>query len=141
MARRQFSPISGLCLAIGIFSTVLAAPAWSEDPRDRADASFDQFARSWMDSVQELGVPASSATMIGDGITRNRDGVVTVRKYVDNFTTELRETGREGAEYVGILHYSESVYNCRENDLENCSVPSTVPVTEIFRYDNGRWIY
>ncbi len=141
MARRQFSPISLLCIAIGIFSTVLASPAWSEEPRGRADESFDQFARSWMDSVQELGVPASPANALGDSDARGRDGVVTVRKYGEKFTTELRETGLEGAEYVGILQYSESVYNCRENDIENCSEPSTVPVTEIFRYNDGRWIY
>ena len=141
MARRQHSPVSGLCLAIGTLFTVLAAPAWSEDPRDLADESFDQFARFWMDSVQELGVPAHPAIMIDDVSLHDRNGVVTIRRYANEFTTELRKTSRDGAEYVGILHYNESIFNCREDDTENCSEPSTVPVTEIFRYDEGRWIY
>ena len=88
------------------------------------------------------GAPKSDfADALRPGSASSDSGVVTIRKYGDEFTTELRATGRDGAEYVGILHYSESVYNCRENNIENCSEPSTVPVTEIFRYADGRWIY
>ena len=141
MAHRQHLPVSRLSLAIGIFFTVLAVPAWSEDSQLLAGESFDRFAQSWMDSVQELGVGAQPAIMIDEDGEQNGAGVVTVRKYDDEFTTELRSTGRIGAEYVGILQYNENVYNCRENNLENCSESSTVPVTEIFRYDDGRWIY
>ncbi len=141
MARRSYSSISSLVLAIAIFFTVLATPAWSEDSQLRAGESFDEFARAWMDSVQELGVPAVPAAMTDGRNASSGSGLVTVRKYGDEFTTELRATGRDGAEYVGILHYSESVYNCRQNNIENCSEPSIVPVTEIFRYDDGRWIY
>jgi len=141
MARGSHSSISRLALTIVISFTVLATPAWSEESQLRAGESFDQFARTWMDSVHALGVPAHPAILIDDRNASNGSGVVTIRKYGDEFTTELRATGRDGAEYVGILHYSESVYNCRENDIENCSEPSTVPVTEIFRYDDGRWIY
>ena len=141
MAGRSHSSISRLLLAITVFFTVLATPAWSEDSQLRAGESFDQFARTWIDSVQELGVPAYPTIMIDDGNASSGSGLVTIRKYGDEFTTELRATGRDGAEYVGILHYSESVYNCRQNNIENCSEPSIVPVTEIFRYDDGRWIY
>ena len=141
MARRPHSSVSKLCLVIGIFSTSLATPAWSDDPELRPGESFEQFARSWIDSVNELGVPAVPAVMIDDPAARNGNGVVTIRKYGYDFTTELRETGRDGAEYVGILHYNENIYNCRENNIENCSEPSTALVTEIFRYDDGRWIY
>ncbi len=141
MARLSHSSISKLVLAIAVCFTVLATPAWSEDSELRAGESFDQFARTWMDSVHELGVPASPAIEIDDRNAPRGSGVVTIRKYGDEFTTELRATGRDGAEYVGILHYSESVYNCRQNNIENCSEPSTVPVTEIFRYADGRWIY
>lgn len=140
MARHPRSSLPRTCLVIGIFS-VLASPSWSGDLQAGARDSFDEFARSWMDSVNELGVPAHPATMIDGSSTRSGDGVVTIRKYGNEFTTELRETGSDGAEYVGILHYNESVYNCQESNIENCSEPSTAPVTEIFRYDDGRWIY
>jgi len=140
MARRPHSSVSKLFLATAIFFICVTTPAWSEEPQ-RGDESFDQFARSWMDTVNELGVPAQPAVMIDDPAVGNGNGVVTVRKYGNNFTTETREVGREGAEFVGILHYNESIYNCRENNIENCSKPSTAPVTEIFRYDDGRWVY
>jgi hypothetical protein len=139
MARRPFSSVSNLCLVIGIFFTVAATPAWSEDAQLNADASFDEFARTWIDTVNEQSVPAHPAAMIDD--TGAQSGVVTVRKYGNGFTTELRETGREGAEYVGILQYDESIYNYREDNVDNCSKPATGAVTEIFRYDDGSWIY
>ena len=62
MARRPHSSVSKLCLVIGIFSTSLATPAWSDDPELRAGESFEQFARSWIDSVNELGVPCFSGS-------------------------------------------------------------------------------
>ena len=65
MARRSYSSISRLVLTIGIFFTVAATPAWSEDSQV-AGESFDRFAQSWMDSVHELGVGAQPTTMIDE---------------------------------------------------------------------------
>ena len=79
MARRTHSSISRLALAIAVFFTVLATPAWSEDSQLRAGESFDQFARTWMDSVHGLGGPAHPAVMIDDGNASSDSGVVTSR--------------------------------------------------------------
>ena len=148
MAHRSFPSATRLLpLIASLFFIGTSAPAWSDEPGFQASESFDQFARSWMDSVHELNAGPQPAIMI-DGETgqddtgqRDHSAVVTFREYGDEFTTELRETGRDAAPYVGLLHYTESIYNCLENDSRNCSEPSTVPVTEIFRYQEGRWIY
>ena len=148
MAHRPFSSIRGtLCLSVCFISLALSSPAWSGDPDLQASESFDEFARSWMGSVQELGVEGIPVVMIDEDTAvdrngpRDRSGVVTFREYGDEFTTELRTTGREATPYVGLLHYTESVYNCRESDPRNCSDIATAPVTEIFRYEEGRWVY
>ncbi len=84
MARRQHMPVSRLSLAIGIFFTVLAVPAWSEDSQLLAGESFDRFAQSWMDSVQELGVGAQPAIMIDEDGKQNGAGVVTALTVQDS---------------------------------------------------------
>ncbi len=148
MANRSFSSIRAkLFLRACFIALTLSSAAWSGDLDLQASESFDEFARSWMGSVQELGVEGVPVVMIDEHTAiatespRDRTGVVTFREYGDEFTTELRTTGRETTPYVGLLHYTESVYNCRENDPRNCSEVATAPVTEIFRYEEGRWIY
>ena len=54
---------------------------------------------------------------------------------------ESRPTEPRFAPFVGILRYNEQVYNCNGVDATKCSVSSSLPVTEIFRYQGGRWIY
>ena len=67
--------------------------------------------------------------------------VVTYRDYGDDFTVELRPTGHAVAPYVGILRYQEQVFSCRNLGSNDCSLSSQIPVTEIFRYQDGRWVY
>ena len=69
------------------------------------------------------------------------NAVVTYRDYGDEFTVELRPTGHAAAPYVGILRYNEQIFSCAEVAGENCTLSSSIPVTEIFRYQGGRWIY
>ena len=54
---------------------------------------------------------------------------------------ELRPTGHPASPYIGILRYSEQLYTCQDLSSGQCTVASTSPVTEIFRYQDGRWIY
>ena len=67
--------------------------------------------------------------------------LITYRGYSDDYHLELRPTGHPSAPYVGLLRYTELVYSCRSADAKDCSIASSVPVTEIFRYQNGRWVY
>ena len=67
--------------------------------------------------------------------------VVTYRGFGDDYQVELRPTGHPASPFIGILRYTEQVYTCREASGSDCSVASSVPVTEIFRYQAGRWVY
>lgn len=131
-----------LCLSLCAALTFAATPALGGAPADlgdpgdeRARASFERFARSWMDKVKKLEAenrrkPTVRASASGT--------TTTYRGYGEDFSIELRPTGQAVAPYIGLLRYTELVYSCVE---ERCSVASTVPVTEIFRMQDGRWIY
>ena len=54
---------------------------------------------------------------------------------------ELKATGHPTAPYVGVLRYHENLYTCSDRAATRCSVAAQTPVTEIFRFQNGRWIY
>jgi hypothetical protein len=66
---------------------------------------------------------------------------VTYRDHASDFAVELRPTGYAAAPYVGILRYSEQIFSCRDIAANDCTLSSQIPVTEIFRFQNGRWVY
>ena len=105
---------------------------------ERARTSFSDFARSWMAKMQENEAQSRKTPTVQPGPSEN---VVTYRGIGEDFTVELRPTGHPSAPFVGILRYNEQVYSCNGADASKCSVASSLPVTEIFRYQGGRWIY
>jgi hypothetical protein len=70
-----------------------------------------------------------------------RDLVATYREVGPDFKTELQPTGRPGSPYVGVLRYTENVVTCADLRATECHTVSTVPVTEVFRLRDGRWVY
>lgn len=104
----------------------------------RAEASFKNFVEKWMQKVRDLETKHRSSPRVVDAAA---SPLVTYRGYADDYSVELRPTGYPRAPYVGLLHYTELVYSCRTIEAESCQVASSVPVTEIFRYRNGRWSY
>jgi len=134
---------TALAFVLGLW---LCAPASADElPRAAADANlarveatFQDFARDFMAQVrgQEQRERRKPRIAAGPGAS-----VFTYRGYGEDFRTELRATGQPAAPYVGLLHYTEHVYSCRDLDGGSCTVASTVPVTEIFRYQKGRWAY
>ena len=139
---RRWTP---LVLILGLW---LGAPASADGPpranagaaasRERAEAAFQDFARDFMARVrsQEQSERHKPRVAAGPGAA-----VFTYRGYGDDFRTELRPTGQAAAPYVGLLHYTERVYSCRDLAGDACTLASSVPVTEIFRYQRGRWVY
>jgi hypothetical protein len=140
MRRRiALASILGLCLC---------APAMAEEPprakstaassHERADRAFQDFARDFMAKVrsQEERERHKPRVAAGPGAA-----VFTYRGYGEEFRTELRPTGQAVAPFVGLLHSTEHVYSCRDLEGGSCTVASTVPVTEIFRYQRGSWTY
>ena len=136
-------PMTLVSLAVAVL--LMAAPALADDVAsipdsadERARTSFSEFAQSWMVKMAENEAQSRKNPTVQPGAS---DIIVTYRGFGDDFTVELRPTGHPAAPFVGILRYNEQVYNCSDVDASNCSVASSLPVTEIFRYQGGRWIY
>ena len=114
-------------------------PAAIPDPdpaHARALRSFEGFAASWMRKMRK-----------GAAITRRkpaRNDPGARRTYVDydgSFRVELRPTGRPRAPFVGILRYAEIEYACADHTNDHCTAASRQGVTEIFRFEDGHWVY
>jgi hypothetical protein len=129
-----------LCALLLTATAALAdSPAALAEPaHTRAEASFHRFVEGWMQKVRALEQKHRGSPTVKNGATRP---LVTYRGYGDEYSVELRPTGRARAPYMGLLHYTEYVYSCQTMEAESCHIASSVPVTEIFRYQNGRWAY
>jgi hypothetical protein len=121
--------------------TLLTAPALADPPASigdpnqaRVEGQFHEFAKQWMSRVQTL--QAKPVAMVGAS-----QPIFTYRGYGDDYTIELRPTSHAAAPYVGLLRYTENVYSCTSADAKDCRIASSVPVTEIFRYQDGHWSY
>ena len=128
-----------LALALALW---LGAPAVAGDtPRvsqERAAAAFEDFARDFMARVHGQEQREKRKPRVAAG---PESAIFTYRGYGEEFRTELRPTGHAAAPFVGLLHYTEHVYSCRDLEGGPCSVAATVPVTEVFRFRGGRWTY
>ncbi len=101
-------------------------------PRERALRSFRSFAEAWVGRMrsEEARTRARPASA----------GPARVRSVEGNFAVELRPTGSPVAPWVGLLRYSEVLYECAGGGAA-CRVASRTPITEVFRFQAGRWIY
>ena len=140
MARISLRTLLGGAAIALLATTAGAEPpaAIHRGPDLHAEESFERFAQEWMDEVHRLEAAARRKPTVRRGA---RDPVVTYHGYGDDFSTELRPTGHPDAPYVGILRYTEKLFTCTDLEATDCTVASSVPVTEIFRYQNGRWAY
>ncbi len=89
----------------------------------QVEQAFDQFARQWMEKVKRNAIPAPNGGR---------------REYAD-YSIELRATGQSSAPYVGLLRYTENLVEC--SAPSQCATTTAIPVTEIFRFQSGRWVY
>ena len=129
--------------ALVVLALALAIPA-AADPkpdaasRESAERSFRDFAKGFMAQARahEQSERMRPRVAAGPG-----SPVVTYRGYGDEYRMELRATGSAAAPYVGLLHYTERVYSCRDASGSACTLASTEPVTEVFRFRSGRWAY
>ena len=144
MPRLSPSRLITICMVTAAL-LLIAAPTIADDVAaipdsvdERARTSFSDFARSWMAKMRENEAQNRENPTVQPGPSEN---IVTYRGFDEGFTVELRPTGHPVAPFVGILRYNEQVYSCNGVDASKCSVASSLPVTEIFRYQGGRWIY
>lgn len=104
----------------------------------RAERSFETFAAEWMQQARANEARGRQQPRVQPGAT---SPVFTYRGYGDDYRIELRPTGHSSAPWVGLLMYTEHVYSCENARGQACRVSSSFPVTEIFRYRDGRWSY
>jgi hypothetical protein len=137
--RRCARLLAGCALFLIPLSAGAESPAAISDAsRSRAEDQFHQFAKTWMEKVQRLQTQDRSKPTLRAGANGAQ---ATYRGYGDDYSIELRPTGHPSAPYVGLLRYTELMYTCAGTSSDDCTVSSRVPVTEIFRYENGRWSY
>ncbi len=127
------------CVALipTVGTSALAGPpaAIPDGGQERANRAFESFAQQWMGKMQKAERSNRSKPKIESG------GQYTYRGYATDFETELKPTGHPSAPYVGVLRYRENLYACSDRKATRCSVAASTPVTEIFRYQGGRWVY
>jgi hypothetical protein len=122
-------------LMVGAFAFAGAAGAGepakiagSDPSLARAEASFHDFAEEWMNKMDAAEAHARKQAAGG-----------AYRGYADDFKVELKPTGSTAAPYVGLLRYQE--HQCAAGGGSTCKVTGTTAVTEIFRFQGGRWVY
>ena len=144
MPRLSPSRLITIC-TVTVALLLMAAPTIADEVAaipnsadERARTSFSDFAHSWMAKMAENETQNRKNPTVQPGPSEN---TITYRGFGEDFTVELRPTGHPSAPFVGILRYNEQVYSCEGVSASKCSVISSLPVTEIFRYQGGRWIY
>jgi hypothetical protein len=112
-----------------------AKPAPKAGPdAEKVRASFDAFASEWMDRMQRVEAENRQSP-------KREAGAVSYRGYGEEFRVEIKPTGYAPAPYVGVLRYEERTFGCSDASATQCRVTYRLPVTELFRYQNGRWVY
>jgi hypothetical protein len=134
IARLSFSAF----LALGVATAALAGPPAAipnPDPaHQRAERSFDEFAKGWMQKMARLeSQNRAKPTLVAN--------VASYRGYDDDYVIELKPTGSPTAPWVGILRYHELTYTCADQSTASCAPSKKMRVTEIFRFQGGKWVY
>jgi hypothetical protein len=137
-AKSLLSGLAPLLLASAALAQGGAAPKAAPADVATATASFDAFASQWMDRMQRVEAENRRKPSVARGAASSE---VSYRGYTDEFRIELRPTGYPGAPFVGLIRYGEQLFTCADAGATRCGVRHTTPVTEIFRFQNGRWIY
>lgn len=129
--RSVLAPL-GLALTMLLAAPALAdppaAPAEPDPTRARALASFERFAEGWMDEMRR-----NEARARADGASQRG-----FRGVGPGHAVTLKATGDPRIPWVGMLRYAEHEYACRS---AGCSRAASRHVTEVFRYQGGRWVY
>ena len=141
-------PIPLRALAATALGLVLAGASAASGPAMRApvdpaasamQASFRGFAEDWMAKAlarAERNQQRPRAQAQSAGALR-----FVYRGVAEDFEVGLEPTGNPSAPYVGVLHYTEQTFTCRDARGADCTLASSQPVSEVFRFRGGRWSY
>ncbi|UKL12989.1 hypothetical protein [Dissulfurimicrobium hydrothermale] len=112
---------------------------------DEIRQSFERFAKAWMAKLEAISRENSKKIRLEP---LERDGVYVGRYvcYGPECNISIKRTGSKETPYVGMIYYSEKQVlkkgPTRQDALNDPGTPiEEVPVTEIFRYTKGKWVY
>jgi hypothetical protein len=105
--------------------------------------SFEQFVNAWMAKLDRIGKMNIRAL----NITPDDQGFVG--RYVcygPECEFSIKETVFPETPFVGVLHYSEKHFlkkgETRQETIQSPGMlTKKIPVTEIFRFTRGKWVY
>ena len=106
--------------ALSICERPARPAATAHDPE--VEASFRAFAVTWLAKMRKAGAGQR-------------------RRILEAFETELRPTGSRVAPWVGVLRYCEQALRCTGASAASCQPSKSTVVTEIFRFQAGKWVY
>lgn len=109
------------------------------------EQSFEQFAKTWMAKLENINKINSKTVSLKPSAA---DGVYS-GKYVcygPECQTSIKKTDSAETPYIGLIRYSEKqILKKGTSKQDAMSDPGTAieetPVTEIFRFSKGRWVY
>ena len=137
-AARLRRALQGLILVAAAAAGAQAAPPAALDPSPELPAwvrsSFEVFADDWMANLTRH----ERRTARELGSTGSADHH---RRFGRYYEVELRPTGRAAVPFVGILRYTEERWRCAKASQSRCNLDSRNAVSEVFRFQDGRWIY
>jgi hypothetical protein len=129
-----------LCLSVASAS-LASGPAThaQHDPTEAAmESSFRGFAKSWMDKALAR---AARNQVRPRALGRSEGLTFLYRAVADDYDVALEPTGNPRSPYVGVLRYTEQTFQCRDARGAECTLASSQPVSEVFRFRGGRWSY
>ena len=136
----RLSLVVSLALCVG-GAAVAGPPAAIPNPdpaHQRAERSFDEFARGWMQKMERLETANRAKPAFS---SQSGASVASYRGYEDGYEIELKPTGSKTAPWVGILRYHELTFLCADKSTASCNPSKKMRVTEIFRFQGGKWVY
>jgi hypothetical protein len=127
-----------LVVGLGLPAVASAEPAKIASGQDGAFRAFGKFARSWMSDMEAReSHNKRSPTIEHQGGRR----IATYTGYAPEWEVEVHATGDSTSPFVGVLHYQEQVFTCRDETTSRCDLSRSTPVTEVFPYRDGAWKY
>lgn len=127
--------VGGAALLVGL---IAAAPVAAETSLSKAKWTFEKHSEAWMEDLEQN---EAENRRKAPTYTVAEESVIRFQGYAEDWETEVKPTGSTRAPFVGILRYRENVYTCLRDDQDRCTVTSSIPVSEIFSFRNGRWEY
>ncbi len=137
-------PVELILLSV-VLALTLSGPftAIADPGKPAAQKSFEQFVNVWMSKLDRIGKMNIRGL---DIIPRDQGFVGRYVCYGPECEFSIKETGSPETPFVGILRYSEKHFfkkgETRQKTFQSPGMlTKRIPVTEIFRFTRGKWVY